>query len=237
VTVYFIQHGEGGDIKIGHTSRDPYGRMAALQTGTPLVLTLLATVPGGSKEEGELHEKFTALKVRGEWFRPEPPLLGFIEGARWAQRESPPKPPEGWEPGAEEKENGPTLYGLTRDQVHAVAGFVQRTISCAKANLFIDDHPDEDDSLERQPSGELDEQELLEATRLVAELEMLINGWFGAGAVGVRFPNENTPADYLSELQKVIARHHEAMGYRVAESRLAEGAVEGTDPSPFAANT
>lgn len=82
MAVYFIQHGEGGEIKIGTTCGNPYARMSTLQTGTPLELRLLVSIPGGVAEEVAVHERFAALRVRGEWFRPEPALLEFIASLR-----------------------------------------------------------------------------------------------------------------------------------------------------------
>ena len=38
---------------------------------------ILADKP--EKLEAELHQRFNALRIRGEWFRPEPELLSFIE--------------------------------------------------------------------------------------------------------------------------------------------------------------
>jgi hypothetical protein len=73
--VYFIDDGER--IKIGR-AQDPLQRMQALQTGIGKELALLLAIPNGNLE-GLLHQKFAGLRVRGEWFRKEEPLLGFIE--------------------------------------------------------------------------------------------------------------------------------------------------------------
>lgn len=76
--VYFIQAGEGGPIKIGLTE-DVTKRVAALQTGNPEKLAVLLTIPGGPKEERRMHRMFSYARITGEWFRPVPKLLRFIE--------------------------------------------------------------------------------------------------------------------------------------------------------------
>ena len=112
MAVYFIQHGKGGDIKIGTTTSNPHVRMARLQTGTPIELKLLVAAPGGPSEEQAMHQRFAALHVRGEWFRAEASLLGFIEGLLWAYRDQQPEP----EP------EQPTLFGMTHEQFEAIRG-------------------------------------------------------------------------------------------------------------------
>lgn len=75
--VYFAQAGEGGPIKIG-TSEQVERRIRSLQSSIPQPLRLLGTVLGGHARERELHRQFEALRIQGEWFRPEAPLLDFI---------------------------------------------------------------------------------------------------------------------------------------------------------------
>jgi hypothetical protein len=74
--VYFAR-AAGGPIKIG-LSRSPQLRIDHLATGSPEDLRLLAVVPGNRERERQLHERFAAHRVRGEWFAPEPELLDFI---------------------------------------------------------------------------------------------------------------------------------------------------------------
>lgn len=62
MTVYFIRDA-GGDVKIGYSERDPFGRLATMQTGNPRALTLLATIPGDRSVERELHDKFSSLQA------------------------------------------------------------------------------------------------------------------------------------------------------------------------------
>lgn len=78
--VYFFSCAEAKAIKIGH-SDDPEARLRACQTGCPLPLTLLGSIPGGVRKERELHGLFSGLRIHGEWFRSEPELLEFIGNA------------------------------------------------------------------------------------------------------------------------------------------------------------
>jgi hypothetical protein len=68
VSVYFIQSGYSGYIKIG-SSADPQARLATLQTGASIKLRLLAVIPGGINEERALHSELASLRVMGEWFQ------------------------------------------------------------------------------------------------------------------------------------------------------------------------
>ena len=78
-TVYFIQAGDDGPIKIGRTQGSPLGRMEALQAGIPVDLRILAIISHvRSSHETDLHRRFAHLHIRGEWFRPEPDLLTYI---------------------------------------------------------------------------------------------------------------------------------------------------------------
>lgn len=78
--VYFIRQGSDGPIKIGFTT-DSHARIASMQTSNPIALTLLLEVPGDEELEQRLHEEFSHLRIRGEWFEPGADLLAFIAGA------------------------------------------------------------------------------------------------------------------------------------------------------------
>lgn len=52
-------------VKIGFAS-NPKKRLASLQTGQPMTLSLLWSTPGNY--EDALHEAFADRRVRGEWF-------------------------------------------------------------------------------------------------------------------------------------------------------------------------
>lgn len=75
--VYFVQRGADGPVKIGY-SKNPKGRLSALQTGIPEALQMLGVIPGGKSEEQSLHEEFHDARISGEWFRPVPRLMAFI---------------------------------------------------------------------------------------------------------------------------------------------------------------
>lgn len=89
-TIYFIQAGDAGPIKIGFTSGCPLDRMANLQTGSPDELRLVAHARGTQEDERELHKRFAHLRMRGEWFQPKSELVEFIRGIQFAQRDEPP---------------------------------------------------------------------------------------------------------------------------------------------------
>lgn len=73
-SVYFIQAGVGGPIKVG-VSVDPISRMAQMQTGMPETLRLLAFIPGTRDDERKLHDRLARHRIRGEWFHPHQDVL------------------------------------------------------------------------------------------------------------------------------------------------------------------
>lgn len=77
-SVYFIQGVHGGPIKIGFTARDPRKRRKSLQSGSPVVLRLIAAIPGSRELEAALHGQFASSRVYFEWFNPTPELLAVI---------------------------------------------------------------------------------------------------------------------------------------------------------------
>jgi hypothetical protein len=76
--IYFIQDETVCLIKIGYTSDDAANRLKFLQTGSPVGLRLLATIPGELSDERQLHARFAAHRERGEWFRPVPELVSLL---------------------------------------------------------------------------------------------------------------------------------------------------------------
>jgi hypothetical protein len=74
-TVYFIQRGEDGPIKIGSTGLDPRHRLAALQIGSAERLRLLGYL---QSKETEIHSLFSEHRLSGEWFRPHQDILEFV---------------------------------------------------------------------------------------------------------------------------------------------------------------
>jgi len=76
--VYFIRPENGGPIKIG-TTVSVDARLKSLQTAWPYKLLVLVDVPGDSALECELHARFAAHRMLGEWFQPAPELLAYIQ--------------------------------------------------------------------------------------------------------------------------------------------------------------
>ena len=74
---YFIQGVKTGLIKIGKTSRTVKERCGVLQVGSPDKLRILGEV--ASDIEDKCHALFAHLSKHGEWFRPAPELLEFID--------------------------------------------------------------------------------------------------------------------------------------------------------------
>jgi hypothetical protein len=67
--IYFIQASSGGNIKIGY-SRSVASRLEALMSWSPERLIILATVPGGVKQEQAIHFRLKDYWSHHEWFRP-----------------------------------------------------------------------------------------------------------------------------------------------------------------------
>jgi len=78
--VYFIQEGEAGPIKIGWTSKCPYQRRDALQTGNSEELHLKGILPDDDKSiESLWHAFYSKYRKRSEWFWPAQELLDAIK--------------------------------------------------------------------------------------------------------------------------------------------------------------
>jgi hypothetical protein len=60
------------------TARRPESRLDALQTGNPYQLTIEGVMEGGKHEEEWLHNMFSDIRIRGEWFEYTPMLRRFI---------------------------------------------------------------------------------------------------------------------------------------------------------------
>lgn len=75
--IYFIQGLPRGPIKIGST-HDVKRRVADLQTGHPWKLRILGVCRGDIRLELELHERFAASRLHGEWFSPSRELARTI---------------------------------------------------------------------------------------------------------------------------------------------------------------
>jgi uncharacterized protein YozE (UPF0346 family) len=77
-TIYFVQHGETGAIKIGYTTLMIEKRIASLQTAASAPLKLLATLSGDRTTERDLHQRFAVHRRSGEWFDPHPDIIAFV---------------------------------------------------------------------------------------------------------------------------------------------------------------
>lgn len=78
--VYFMRRTDGL-IKIGY-SYDPKKRLFQVRAQCKQQVDILATVQGAKKLEGDLHKKYAADRVEGEWFAESPELLAEIERHR-----------------------------------------------------------------------------------------------------------------------------------------------------------
>ncbi len=77
--IYFAEAEGLARIKIGFTDEtDSEVRMKALKTGCPVPLNVLRTIPGERELEKELHRRFAACHIHGEWFHASPEILEFI---------------------------------------------------------------------------------------------------------------------------------------------------------------
>lgn len=70
MTVYFIQAGDRGPVKIGYCRNGgAWNRWHGLQQSNFAVLSIVGIIAGGVETEAYLHEHFHRLRIRGEWFR------------------------------------------------------------------------------------------------------------------------------------------------------------------------
>jgi hypothetical protein len=76
-TIYFIQGTVTKNIKIGRTVRDIQKRLNEMQSSDPLVC--LKITKGDKDDERLLHDRFKHAWSHGEWFKPTPDLLNFID--------------------------------------------------------------------------------------------------------------------------------------------------------------
>jgi hypothetical protein len=64
-------------VKIGFTAGSVKKRIKSLQNANPMGLSLIRQVEGTRAGEIEFHERFSAKKVRGEWFLFDPQMMVF----------------------------------------------------------------------------------------------------------------------------------------------------------------
>lgn len=78
--VYVIGSPSATVVKIGYSS-NPQRRLADLQSGSPLPLTVLATFDGGKDLESALHRHFKTERRHGEWFELGSDPVGTVQAA------------------------------------------------------------------------------------------------------------------------------------------------------------
>lgn len=76
--VYLISAKGTGTVKIGFSRKYPTARQRNLQTANPHELQLLALVQGTRRDEQKYHERFSAFRIRGEWFRDDPSVREYF---------------------------------------------------------------------------------------------------------------------------------------------------------------
>jgi hypothetical protein len=76
--VYVVRSGKAGAFKIG-IAWDVERRLCGLQTTSPRQLRLIHHEAGGGKVERAAHKALAAHRLKGEWFRPHPEVLAFVE--------------------------------------------------------------------------------------------------------------------------------------------------------------
>jgi hypothetical protein len=76
--IYVAQALPSGNLKIGRAT-DVRHRLVGIQVGTWEEVALLVAVSASAVEpEAELHARFAAHRIRGEWYRPAPELLEWV---------------------------------------------------------------------------------------------------------------------------------------------------------------
>lgn len=76
--VYYIACTETKRIKIGFTQGKVEKRLAALQTGSPTKLTVVAVHPGSDDDERRFHNRHSSKRLHGEWFEMDEELFIHI---------------------------------------------------------------------------------------------------------------------------------------------------------------
>lgn len=78
-TIYFVQEGHDGPIKIGATKQSLYHRIAHMQCGNYRRLQVLGVIVDQKrKAEIDWHRRFANVRIHGEWFVPTAKLLQAI---------------------------------------------------------------------------------------------------------------------------------------------------------------
>jgi hypothetical protein len=78
-SIYFLQVGADGPIKIGYTKSDVKSRVRAHQTGSPHILRWIGVYPGTRADELNAHRLLRNSSLRGEWFYPTVEVRAFVQ--------------------------------------------------------------------------------------------------------------------------------------------------------------
>lgn len=210
--IYFIQEVPDGAVKIGYTGGSPASRLAQLQTGNSRRLKLLGAAPGGQREERELHERFAGLRLEGEWFAPEPALMGFIDGVRWSNPDYKEETPPPWE-----------FYGFTGPQVLAIVGLIKGWIEARRVMRGL--------AAAESQLVQLDDRAMLDIFEAKEQLEdaARYSEEMGGNTIvdAARWVlSAHVPVDATARLDEAISRHHAAL----AERSMADDVNDGVAP-------
>ncbi|WLA80334.1 GIY-YIG nuclease family protein [Bradyrhizobium elkanii] len=82
--VYFVTAGSVGSVKIG-VSKNPWARVAELQTGYPDKLSIAATFKTRATSEVDLHDLLADFRRQGEWFDLPASVMNVVLDAHTAK--------------------------------------------------------------------------------------------------------------------------------------------------------
>lgn len=77
-SIYILQVGTDGPIKIGFTKSDVKCRIRAIQVGSPHILRWIGVYAGTRADELNAHRLLRNSSLRGEWFYPTQEVLAFV---------------------------------------------------------------------------------------------------------------------------------------------------------------
>ena len=77
MAVYILRSGENGPAKIGFTTDLP-GRLKYYKIHNPDVLQVVRHLEGTKADEKRLHQRFAALRIKGEWFNFHHDMMGDL---------------------------------------------------------------------------------------------------------------------------------------------------------------
>ena len=77
--IYFIHDPQQNAVKIGWSGVGPGSRLKAFNDARAFpVLTMIGCLPGGQRDERNLHALFGAHRIRNEWFAAKPGVMATI---------------------------------------------------------------------------------------------------------------------------------------------------------------